>query len=288
VFAPNERTRSTGKLPTTASRVRADGKRIFRMTPPQVIWWGWVALVVFSVADLLIQGHQFVPAKYAFGGLTVTGIVYACTLWPKVLADGEGIEVRNPVRIFHVPWAAVRGIFLADSVEVQCARPAGKKDKTIYCWALSSPRRNRARAQLRAWQWDQGKRNRPSGYDQLPETAQALVKMTTAEIMARELGAMSDEARFNSVVQDVGLDAGTGPADEDAGRADAVDARPADGPGQAIRDGGDEAGRPAADPGPADADGTGADDHVSSTWAWPPLVAICVPAVGFIVTLLVK
>jgi hypothetical protein len=286
VFAPNERTRSTGKLPTTASRVTADGKRIFRMTPPLVIWWGWVALLVFSVADLLIQGHEFVSAKYAFGALTATGIIYACTLWPKVIADDAGIEVRNPVRVFHIPWAAVRGIFLADSVEVQCARRSGKRDKTIYCWALASPRRTRARAQLKAWQWEQGKRNRPSGYAQLPESAQALVKMTTAEIMARELGALLDDARFNSVVEDVGLDAGAGPADEAAGRAGVADAGPADESDRADPDGGDEGGRPVADQAPPGVNG--AADHVSSTWAWLPVAAICVPAVGFIVTLLVK
>ena len=223
------------------------------MTPPLVIWWGWVALVVFSAADLLIQGHRLVPLGYLFGGLAVTGLVFSCTAWPRVAADETGLTVFNPFRVFSIPWGAVRGIYLADSVEVQCARPHPKKDKTIYSWALSSPRRARARAQLRARQWDQGKRNRPSGYSQLPQPAQSLVKMTTAEIMARELAAMSEEARFKSVVEDVEITVGD---DQDADRAPAYPASPV--------------------------------EVVSSTWAWPPVLAIVVPAVGLVITLLVR
>lgn len=258
VSVPNERTRATGVPSTTASRVTSDGKRIFRMTPPLVIWWLWVGLVVFSAADLLIQGHRLVPLAYLFGGLAVTGLIFACTAWPRVTADEAGIKVLNPFRVFTIPWGAVRGIYLADSVEVQCARRPPKKDKTVHSWALSSPRRARARAQLRAWQWDQGKRNRPAGYSQLPQVAQSLVKMTTAEIMAKELAAMSDEARFKSVVEDVDIDiTGTAP---DADRV----------PDQA-----DQAG-PA---GPAEV--------VSSSWAWPPVLAVLVPAVGLVITLLV-
>jgi hypothetical protein len=206
VSVPNERTRATGVPPTSAGRLTADAKRVYRLTPPLVIWWSWVGLLVFAVGDLLIQEHQFASLRSVFGTLAVTGVVYALTLWPKVIADDVGIQVRNPFRVFNIPWPAVRGIFLADSVELQCARRAPKKDKTVYSWALSSPRRARARAQLRAWQWDQGKWNRPSGYRHLPETAQSLVKMTTAEIMARELATISDEARFRSVVHDVDID----------------------------------------------------------------------------------
>jgi hypothetical protein len=286
VFVPNDRTSSTGKPLGTASRLTSDGKRVFRMTTPLVIWWGWIALLVFSVGDLLIQGHRFVSLKYVFGGLALTGAVYACTLWPKVIADDVGIHVRNPIRIFLIPWGAVRGIFLADSVEVQCARSRGRKDKTVYCWALSSPRRGRARAQLRGWQWEQGKRSRPSDYTRMPGTAQSLVKMTTAEIMARELAAMSDDARFKSVVQAVDIapnshqngadDAGSGGDSTAAGGTGDV------GAGQATAD------RSVADGALADLGLTGGDHQVSSTWAWPPLVATLVPAAGLVVTLLVK
>jgi hypothetical protein len=262
VSVPNERTRATGAPPTTAGRVTSDGKRIFRMTPPLVVWWCWVALAVLSAADLLIQGHRLVPLGYLFGGLAVSGIVFACTAWPRVIADDAGIRVLNPFRVFTIPWGAVRGIYLADSVEVQCARRPPKKDKTVYTWALASPRRARARAQLRAWQWDQGRRSRPAGYSQLPHAAQSLVKMTTAEIMARELAAMSDEARFKSVVEDVDIDV-TGSV------------------GQEASAGAEDADRvPELPWSPADV--------VSSTWAWPTVLAVLVPAAGLVITLVVK
>ena len=237
------------------------------MTAPLVIWWCWVGVVVLSAGDLLIQGHRLVPLGYFFGGLAVSGLVFACTDWPRVIADDAGVKVLNPFRVFTIPWGAVRGIYLADSVEFQCARRPPKKEKTVFSWALSSPRRARARAQLRAWQWDQGKRHRPSGYNQLPQAAQSLVRMTTAEIMARELAAMSDAARFNAVVEDVdidvtGIESPGGVAGEAVEGAQDADRVP------------DQAWSPA--------------EVVSSTWAWPPVLAVLVPAIGLIVTVLVR
>lgn len=263
----------------SAGKLTAGGKRVFRMTPPLVIWWFWVALVVFSVVDLLIQGHRLVPLGYALGGLAVTGLVFACTAWPRVIADAAGMRVLNPFRVFTIPWGAVRGIYLADSVEVQCARQPPKKDKTVYSWALSSPRRARARAQLRAWQWDQGKRNRPAGYNQLPQSAQSLVKMTTAEIMARELAAMSDEARFKSVVEDVDIDVASirrDTASRDTASRDSV------------RVAGSADSKASADPVADQVSSADPEQVVSSTWAWPPVLAMLAPAVGLVITLLVR
>jgi len=286
VSVPNERTRATGLPPTSAGKLTSDGKRIFRMTPALVIWWCWVGLVVFSAADLLIQGHRLVPPGYLFGGLAVSGVVFACTAWPRVIADEAGIRVLNPFRIFTIPWSAVRGIYLADSVEVVCARQPPKKDKTVYSWALSSPRRARARAQLRALQWDQGKRSRPAGYRQLPQSAQSLVRMTTAEIMARELAAMSDEARFKSVVEDVEIDVADIGSDDAATGSGAMPKDTAS--RDTVRSGGSDQGAAAgaddADRAPEKAGGP--TEVVSSTWAWPPVLAVLVPAVGLLITLL--
>jgi hypothetical protein len=272
VSVPNDRASVTQTPPTTASRARGDGKRIFRMGPPQVIWWIWVGLGIISLADYVIQARVFVSPEFLFGWLAITGLVYACAEWPMVIADERGLEVRNPIRRYLVPWVAVRGIYLADSVEVECARQAQKKNKTIYSWALSSPRRARARAQLRGWQWDQGKRNKPSGYSSLPDQAKSLAKMTTAEVMARELATMSEEARFRSVMGDVDL--GAGPAQQDA-------PVPSAGAGQ-------ETERPSA--GEPDASRPGGENAevLSATWSWPAILAFLVPAIGFCVTLLVK
>jgi len=171
------------------------------MMPPQAVWWGWVTLIVAALADLAIQGHEFVSLKFGLGLLTATSLVYACTRWPRVVAGESVLTVRNPFRSFDIPWGAVRGVFLADSVEVQCARPAPKKDRTVSSWALSSPRRARARAQLRGMHWDQGKRSVPADYGQLPAPAKELAKMTRAEVIARELAGLSEQRRSGAAGQ---------------------------------------------------------------------------------------
>jgi hypothetical protein len=293
VTVPNDRTRSAGAPPTSAARQTNDGKRVFQMTAPTVIWWSWVGILVLALADLLIQGHSFVSVKIVFGALAVTGLIYACTIWSKVIADDQGIEVRNPVRRFLIPWPAVRGIFLADSVEVECARRSPKKNKTVYTWALSSPRRTRARAQLRAWQWDQGKRNRPAGYERLPDPARSLVKMTTAEIMARELAAMADDARFRSVVRDVEVPViETGAVIETDARVetdaraetDAVVEADAVVETEAVADAVVEAdavaeARRAVQPG---------SEVMSARWSWPALLGVLLPVIGLVICFVVK
>jgi len=296
------------------------------MSTPLVIWWSWVGIIILSLADLVIQGHghNFLTLKIVFGSLAVTGAVYALTLWPAVIAGNDGIKVRNPIRTFDIPWGAVHGVYLADSVEVQCARPAPMKDKTVYSWALSSPRRTRARAQLRAWQWDQGKRAQPSGYRKMPEQAQSLVRMTTAEIMARELAAMSEEARFRSVMEgvDIRVDSGDdGPGDND--RKPRSDKKPANDPASRdtasrdsaarIRDAAAGESKPARggagsaksqtadtadsqsvqgqeiDPDAPEPSATaGPPAYVRGTWSWPSLAAVLAPTIAFIVCLVVQ
>jgi len=272
VTAPNEQARTV--VPATAGRLLADGRRVYRLVTSLAMWWTWVGLATLGLGDLLIQGHDYVSLKFALGLLTVTGLIFACTFWPKVIADDSGLVVRNPLRSFAIPWGAVKGIFLADSVEIQCARGPGKKDKTVYSWALSSARRGRARSRLHGWQWEQGKRHRPSSYGQLPSQAKELVKMSPAEVIAREMAKMSQEARAR-----LGLDAN--PADGTASlpaRGIGAASPNGSGPGAAGRD-------PGADGGPGSAVAPG--DVVTSGWAWPALAAILVPAMAFAISVLV-
>ncbi|HEX5189030.1 MAG TPA: PH domain-containing protein [Streptosporangiaceae bacterium] len=292
--APNEQAKKA--VPLSAGRLLPDGRRVYRLTGPQVVWWAWVALAVFALGDLVIQGHSYLSLKFALGLLTVTGLVYACTLWPRVIADDSGVTVQNPFRRFTIPWAAVRGIFLADSVEIQCARApkrsVQKKDKTVYSWALSSARRGRARARLHGWQWDQGKRNRPSNYGQLPGQAKELVKMTQTEVMAREMAKLSEEARAGTGAgQDDGRlgEAGLGDARfSDAGLASPnLNGASKNGSGSGTAVDPDAAGIGAAGTGPAAGDGNGYGQVVTATWSWPALAAFLVPGIAFAITMLV-
>ena len=255
------------------------------MTMPRVIWWTWVAVIGVGLADLAIQGHDWISLKFGFGLLTVTGLVYACTIWPRVVADDIGITVQNPFRCFLIPWGAVTGIFLADSVEVSCARRAPKRDKKVYSWALSSPRRARARAQLRGRQWDQGKRSRPSSYDRLPDTAKDVVKLTAAEVMARELAQLSENARSRSVAASAGPAGSAGSGLAGAGLAGAG--------AEAGLAGAESAGIEPADAGsvspqPEGTGGGARGDVMAARWAWLPLAAILVPGVVFVVSQLIK
>jgi hypothetical protein len=265
VSAPNEQARTA--IPTSVGRLLPDGRRVYRLTTPVVIWWVWVGLAVLTLGDLIIQGHDYLSVKFALGMLTVTGLVYACTLWSKVIADDDGITVRNPFRIFTIPWAAVVGIFLADSVEIQCSRGPQKKDKTVYTWALSSTRRTRARAKLHGWQWEQGKRSRPSSYGQLPAHAKELVKMSPTEVMAREMAQLNENARARLSQDDskseISLN-GSGPA--------SAAAAPDAGHGAASGAGG------------AGAGSAGAGSVMAAMWAWPALAAILVPGIAFAIT----
>jgi hypothetical protein len=178
---------------TTAGRLTSDGTRVYRSTGALVLWWSWVVLAALALGDLLIQGRDLLSLRLAFGVLTVTGLTFACALWPRVTADDARIMVRNPFRDYDIPWGAVRGIYLGDAVEVQCAREGAKKDKTVYCWAVTAPRRARTRAQLRT---QTGRRRSLSpDYGRLPEAARALAQATVAEVIARELAQLLDERR---------------------------------------------------------------------------------------------
>ena len=277
--ASNDQARAA--VPVSAGRLLPDGRRMYRLVTPQVVWWTWVGLAAFSVGDLIIQGHDFLSAKFALGLLTATGLVFACTLWPRVIADEGGITVQNPLRRFRIPWGAVRGIFLADSVEIQCARGPQKKDKTVYTWALSSARRGRARARLHGWQWEQGRRSRPSGYGQLPDQAKELVKTSQSEVMAREMAKLSEEAkaRIGEVAADQQGNSGIGEASPNGVSPSGVGAAEVSAVGPA-----GVLGAPGA---PGAAGLIASAEVVTSSWSWPALAAIVVPGIAFAIVMLV-
>ena len=251
---------------SSVGKVRPDGRRVYRLTGPVVVWWAWIGLLVFGLGDLLIQGAgQLFSLRFALGALTVTGLVFACTLWPKVIAHDDGLVVLNPFRSYAVPWAAVSGIFLADSLEVRGVRGGGRKDKTIYSWALSSGRRSRARAQLHGRQMEAGRRSKPAAFERLPGQARELVKMTQTEVIARELAALSERARSAAASSTAAPD-GAGPRTASLNGA---------GPQAATLNGaGPEAGAHSA--------------VMSARWAWQPVAAILVPGIALALAQLLR
>jgi len=124
---------------------------VLRNTGPLVGWWIWVVFAVAGVVQTAVSAHDYFSIEVIAGLLTVTGVAYATGLRPVVIADSNGILVRNPLRDHVIRWGALNGVYLRDSVELSCARRAPLKDKTIYCWALYSGRRRRQRAEQFGW-----------------------------------------------------------------------------------------------------------------------------------------
>jgi hypothetical protein len=184
--------------PSTPWKSAADGRTIFRRGTPFVIWWIWVAFAIYNLAQIAIPDHDYFSLELAAGLLALTGVIYACTVRPRVLADDEGILVLNPFRDHRIRWGALAGVYLGDSVEFGCARPAPLKEKTVYCWALYSGRRSRMKAQMRA----DRERSRAYGSGAIRRAqaeAQELARKDMVQLMAAEIGRRSTEARQRGV-----------------------------------------------------------------------------------------
>jgi hypothetical protein len=152
-----------------------------------VLWWIWVLFALFNVIEVIIPTHDYFSIEFAAGLLAVTGIAYATTLRPRVLATPDGLEVQNPVRDHLIRWGALNGVYLGDAVELSCARPGPRKDKTIYCWALYSGRRSRQKSQqLGMRSWTRASRSVASSQPPVHDPAQ---------VIAAELGRRSTTAR---------------------------------------------------------------------------------------------
>ena len=173
-------------------------RETYRLAPPVVLWWVWLAFVAANVADWAVQGA---PAGLALTTgaimLAVTGAVYALALRPRVVADEEGIAVLNPFRDHRVPWTAVRDV---DTTEWVLVRAAG--DKTICCWALyvsarsrraasAPPRKSLVMSRLRGVAAEPGTGISP----RLPQQAQYLASMPPARAIAARLDSRAEKAR---------------------------------------------------------------------------------------------
>lgn len=196
----------------TSGKTRADGSTVYRLATPLVVWWVWVVIAVANLADLAIQGHNgWLGLQVAAGIVAVTGLLYACALRPRVLASELGITVVNPFRDYEVPWGAVKGVYLAESVEIECARAVPKKEKTIYTWALYSPRRSRLRTEMRQRRASLSRRPRGSGPSTLgsggtatsspgtslraPSQTALLSQQQPGQLIAAELGQRASAAQ---------------------------------------------------------------------------------------------
>ncbi len=183
--------------------VKSGQSKVFRLPGAVVAWWAWVIFAAANLIDLAIQGRSHTAAEIAVALAGITGVVYACALRPRVVADPDGITVVNPLRDHRVPWGSVTGVDLAESVQVHYAPPTssspftdGPQVKVIHSWALYARRPNRLRSEL--IQQRRGSRrlarSAPASYGQ-PPGAETITKHSAAQLMATQLDQLARDAR---------------------------------------------------------------------------------------------
>jgi hypothetical protein len=181
--------------PKTLWKPKPNGHTLFRLPVPLVLWWGWVAFTLINLGYILAGSRTIHGLRGAALLAVVSGVMYACTVHSRVESDDEGVTIFNPLLTHHAPWGGVEGIYLGDSVEFVCIRPAPRKAKTIYSWALYSRRRSRARTQLQRNIFMPNRAARTSVTGRAPDEAAELARQQPSQIMAAELGRRATEAR---------------------------------------------------------------------------------------------
>ncbi len=142
--------------PTTHRSASFAPREVFRLAPPLILWWVWVAFALANVADFAIQGAS---ARFAIVVsailVTVTGLAYTLALRPRVIAEPSGLTIVNPFRDHHVPWAAITAVDTGEWVRVHyvpgqaapgAAQPGSAASKAVSCWALYISARTKRRA----------------------------------------------------------------------------------------------------------------------------------------------
>ena len=159
-------------------------REVFRLNAPVVIWWIWLAFAVFNVTDLALQATPRFAEVVGLIVLTITGVAYACGLRPRVIADGTGLTVVNPIREFRIPWSAIREVDVRDWVRISCT-PAPGTDQTrvIESWALFATARVKRNYTQRARDYA----TKTPAMNRLPDEARHLMSQPAVVIIARRI-----------------------------------------------------------------------------------------------------
>jgi len=117
-------------------------RRVFRLPGPLIVWWVWVAFAAANLIDIAVSGRDWGAIVAVAIFAVITGLMYALAWRPRVVADGAGITVQNPLRDHRVPWGGVSAVVVGESLQVRCSRgPGTDREKIVHSWALGAPRR---------------------------------------------------------------------------------------------------------------------------------------------------
>ncbi len=185
--------RSAAAAMPVASDAKPD---VYRSPMALVVWWVWIAFAAANLIDLAVQGHDHFAAVVAAVLILITGVTYVGAFRPRVLADDEGMTIRNPLRDHWVPWGSVESLNLGDSLQVRCCwQDGGPQRKKLYGWAVHSPRRSRLKAETRARRSVRSAERRSPSFSRLPPEAREAMTKTDVEHIAEALEARAAKAR---------------------------------------------------------------------------------------------
>lgn len=191
-----------GHAPAAPPATATGKPEIFRSPVAPVIWWVWVVFAAANLIDLAVQGRDHFAVVIAAILLLITGVTYVAAFRPRVLADEARLRILNPLRDHQVSWSSVDAVDLGDSLQVHCSwrELGGTKTKTLYGWAVHSPRRSRLKAEMRHRRSDLARRKQGSsygvtGYGQLPQSVRASIGKTDAEHIVAMLEKHATKAR---------------------------------------------------------------------------------------------
>jgi len=147
--------RGTAAGPAAGAAGQALARRqTFRSPFSVAIWWVWALFAAGNLIDLAVQGRDHRSVVAAFILLLITGVVYTIAQRPRIVADGAGLTIMNPLRDHRIGWAAVAAIDVPELLRVRCEWPldgaGGTGHRVLYSWAVRSPRRKQVIAELRA------------------------------------------------------------------------------------------------------------------------------------------
>jgi hypothetical protein len=261
------------------ARDQAGQVQTFRSPTALVIWVVWLLFAVANWIDLAVQGRDHLSAIAAAILLLVTGIAYAAAQRPRIIADDTGLTIVNPIRDHRISWTSVSKVDLIDVLRVHTewappgSPPDSKQDKRIISsWAVHYSRRRQFAADARARR--SAGRRRPAlglpygtpasgGGASAEQEAEKVVDALTKRATAARAGAVwaSDSVPIAGASQPNGTSA--------AGQAGATGA---------------VVGTLGALGTPGD---IGMPQPPVSTWSWPAIAAIVIPALILLVVWLV-
>jgi Bacterial PH domain len=123
----------------------------FRSPLAVVVWIVWLLFAVGNWIDLAVQGRDHGSLVAAAIVLLATGVAYVTALRPRIIADADGVTVRNPLRDHRVGWTGVTEVDLSELLRVHCvAGQGGTRRKVISAWAVHYSKRRKLAAEARS------------------------------------------------------------------------------------------------------------------------------------------